>query len=75
MTLLLEKGAGIEARNGAGDTALMCAARNGYFSTVKLLLQKGANPHAGAEGVTPLRLAEAGEHKEIADLLRATAGE
>jgi ankyrin repeat protein len=42
-SLLLERGAYIEARNNLGRTALMFAAINGQKSTFKLLLKEGAN--------------------------------
>jgi len=40
--LLLEKGAGIEARDEGGSTPLISAAGNGDTALVKLLLEKGA---------------------------------
>ena len=43
--LILSKGAGIQARDRFGATALSLAARAGDLDTVKLLIAKGADPN------------------------------
>src|SRR5712692_7807039 len=45
MCLLIEKKADVNARNGAGGTALMAAAQTGRPQAVRLLLEKGADPN------------------------------
>ncbi|KAL8736354.1 MAG: hypothetical protein Q9181_002459 [Wetmoreana brouardii] len=53
--LLLDHDADIEARNPTKATPLMCACENLHFSTVDLLLMRGANAHASDEfGWRPL---------------------
>ena len=42
MRVLLEHGANVDAVNRQEETALHCAARYGHFSTVELLLERGA---------------------------------
>ena len=44
VTLLLDKGAAVEARDDRGRTALMAAAELGHADIVDLLLRKGADP-------------------------------
>jgi ankyrin repeat protein len=44
---LLQHGAHIEAKDQGGSTALALAALFGHSDTVKLLLEKGADPIAG----------------------------
>ena len=44
--ILLENGANIEAVDGDGDTALICASRYNYINTIELLLSEGANMEA-----------------------------
>ena len=74
---LLGAGARSDARSAAGDTAMHCAAREGVFSIVELLLASGtakteALNAANLEGETPLHLAMAASsasHAAIARLL------
>ena len=46
VTLLLEKGAKINAKGPDGETALGGAVVEGYVDVVKLLIAKGADPNA-----------------------------
>ena len=46
VTMLLDKGATLEARDDRGRTALMAAAELGHAEVVDLLLKRGADPHA-----------------------------
>jgi ankyrin repeat protein len=70
---LLDSGADVNARNDAGYTPLLCAARNGEGEAVRLLLERGADVNAQAEGdgATALHLAVCGGHDEAARLLLA----
>lgn len=55
ITLLLDSGAKIDARDRSGLTALHCAAKYGDENTVKLLLDRGAEIEAKNDaGQTPL---------------------
>jgi ankyrin repeat protein len=58
VTVLLDKGAAVNAKNNFGNTALLNAAGNGQAEVVKLLLDRGASVDLGNnEGVTPLLMA------------------
>jgi outer membrane protein assembly factor BamB len=77
---LLAQGAGVNARNDFGATALWFAAYMGQVDTVALLLKHKADPNTmdGVWGMTPLQLATALEKpdaavKMIKDLLAAGA--
>ena len=74
--LLLDKGAGIEAKDDeSSSTALYHAASWGRREVAALLIEKGANVNArNKAGHTPLHAALANEHKEIAALLKARGG-
>src|SRR5215207_9635169 len=68
---LLERGAGVNARDRDGDTALMFAAYKGHALVVALLLQYGANVYARARnGWTAKKAAQASLHEHIADMLQ-----
>jgi hypothetical protein len=68
----LAGGADVNARDGAGRTALLLATHGGHAEVVTLLLAAGADPNlADARGLRPLAAAEAGGHADIAAALRA----
>jgi len=75
--LLLAFGAEVERQHCLGTTALHFAARTGQTEMAALLLEHGADPRrqgrTGGTPQTPLELAEAGGHDEVAKLLRARA--
>jgi ankyrin repeat protein len=55
---LLERGANVDEKNGAGETALHQAARNNCAAIVQLLLVKGAKIDAtDYDGDTALHIA------------------
>jgi uncharacterized protein len=83
VALLLAKGADVRARSKVGETALMDDHR-GYTALVlaahfdgdavelvRLLLARGADPHAIAEGETALSLAAKRGETEVTRILRA----
>ena len=53
-----------------GDTALICASRNGHLKSVEALVESGANIHlAGHDAFTALNHAMKNGHEEICELL------
>jgi ankyrin repeat protein len=69
---LIAKGTPVNGLDMYGQSALMEAAWNGKTEIVKLLLEKGSNPNIKkADGETPLSLATAQKHQDIAALLTA----
>merc|ERR1711957_1020159 len=71
VSLLLEAGAFMEARDHNGCTALMFAVANGDTSVVKRLLTNAANPNTrDFEGHTPLDYAKNFGHQIMGDLLK-----
>jgi ankyrin repeat protein len=76
---LIDRGLDVNAHK-RGQTALHWAARGGHAEMAELLLASGAEVNAraklgsGQETTTPLALAEKGEHKAVADLLRRHGG-
>jgi hypothetical protein len=69
-TALLNQGAALEARDGAGRTPLMLAVMQRKPEIVRLLLDRGADPNvADSAGRTPLQQAKQENLREIAALL------
>jgi|GEM_PF-1030611 len=68
---LLKKGINPNVQDYSGNTALHKASLRGHVSTVKLLLENGADPNLLDENIklTPLMLAAAFGRKEIVKLL------
>ncbi len=63
-------GGDVNAANGWGETALLSAARMGYCSVVKLLLEYGANTdQPNADGNTPLMEASLKGHCDVVSLI------
>ena len=70
VTLLLERGADIHARDKDGMTPLIWAAQQGQKETVALLLEKGANPYERDKSSrTALKAAQERRHAETAALI------
>ena len=71
---LLSQGAGVDARDRFGQTALMLAARHGHLEVVRLLVAAAANLDVTAKfGLSATMLAVVNHHEEVARLL-AEAG-
>ena len=74
-TVLLAKGAKIEAKATGGTTPLDVAAQAGCVDMVKLLLAKGAKVNArDDQGRTPLDRAIQWQRDEVVQVLRAHGG-
>jgi ankyrin repeat protein len=73
--LLLDNGADVNAADHRGYTPLLLAAQHDgdAVELVRLLLSRGANPNATAEGETALSLAAKRGETEVTDLLREAA--
>jgi len=70
VTLLLDRGVGVNARAYDGRTALHAAASAGRVDLVALLLDRGADPAARTDyGYTPLSLAASSGSREMVRLL------
>lgn len=74
MRLLLARGAEVEQQHFLGTTALHWACLHGLIEMVEMLLEHGADLNRrgrkfDAAGETPLKLAKARDHHEIARLL------
>lgn len=67
---LIDKGTPVNGLDQFGHTALTEAVWNGFAETVKLLLDKGADPTIKkSDGETPLNLANGKKNQTIIDLL------
>ena len=71
MTLLLERGAGVNERDKFGQTALSVAAQADQLASVRLLVEHGGDPSiATQKGQTALSIAEAGNYTGIVEFLQ-----
>ena len=73
--LLISKGAGVNAKDGRGDTPLHKAVSKGHKAMVELLIARGADSNIqNTKGRTVLILAEqTPDRADIADILRKHA--
>jgi ankyrin repeat protein len=63
---LLDGGADIEARDGAGETPLRRAVNCNKVEAAKLLLARGADPHSkGSKALTPALAARGSQMKRL----------
>ncbi|KAF4523418.1 hypothetical protein B566_EDAN007890, partial [Ephemera danica] len=70
VSLLIEKGANIEAKTRDGLTPLHCAARSGHEQVVDMLLERGAPISSKTKnGLAPLHMASQGDHVDAARIL------
>jgi ankyrin repeat protein len=68
--MLLKRGAMIDNRDVFGQTALHCAAQFGQTEVMRLLLERGADPHVCDEdGRTPSKSGSRYGNHEIVELL------
>jgi ankyrin repeat protein len=73
VSALLDAGAGVDAKDADGRTALMRAAAAGYVQNTQLLLAHGASRGAkNGQGETAAGIAAAFHHEQLADLLSPT---
>ena len=74
ITLLLDRGADVNARQHGGYTALHAAAMHGDAATVELLLARGADPGiATDDGKTAADFARENAHEDLLPLLDPSA--
>ena len=72
LTLLLNSGAEVNARQRGGFTPIQATAQNGNLAATRLLLERGADAAARTDdGQTALSFALEGGHEEVVRLLRA----
>jgi ankyrin repeat protein len=68
--LLINRGADLDAQQDDGWTSLHLAALFGHIDFMRLLLDRGANPHARDNfGETPSQVARTHQQQEISRLL------
>lgn len=69
---LIARGTPVNALDTSGRTTLTEAAWNGHVETIKLLLEKGANPAIKkSDGETAVNLARSRKHAKVVELLEA----
>ena len=73
---LIDQGIDVNTSVSYHQTGLHFAAQIGYFDTVKLLLENGADPGVVETQMnqTPIQWAEEGDEQEIAEYLRSKLG-
>ena len=67
---LVRAGADIDNMRSPGHSAIHSAASNGHLEVVRFLAQRGASMGVDRDGSTPLDLAEAAGHGDVAEFLR-----
>jgi len=76
VSLLLDRGAEVNARSGEGYTPLHYAASNGHLQVCELFLARGAEVNSNNnDGKTPLHYAASHGYREICELLLAKGAE
>jgi hypothetical protein len=76
MRVLIDRKADVNARNGAGGTALMAAAQTGMPKAVRLLLEHGADPNVRTKrNETALAVAATSGNQEAVKLLLDRGGD
>ena len=72
--LLVAAHADVNAHRASGPTSLFVAAQRGYYFLTQFLVQQQADVNTRSQdGMTPLGAAVAGNHVEVARLLRAVS--
>ena len=72
MTLLIERGADLDARNAAGRTAAHVAAEAGHLELIKVLISNSASiAIADQDGVTAQDIAKRNEHRTMSKYLQS----
>ncbi|MDD3587744.1 MAG: ankyrin repeat domain-containing protein [Thermoguttaceae bacterium] len=71
---LIERGAGVNAKNKEGETPLHCAAEEGCLDVVRFLIENGANVNAKTDhGKTAEAIARKSGNVKISQFLAAVA--
>jgi ankyrin repeat protein len=72
----LDAGGRADSADRDGYSALHGASENGHVECVRMLLERGANPRRHThDGLSPLDLAEMGDHAAVERLLRQFGGD